>query len=125
MLGQTIITGQETPAIARSIIDGSMSPYCPGLTLASCPSPSADSLRRAIIDRVNAGESRASIMTSLTAHYGDAIRAAPSTTGFGLVGWLMPFVLLVFGGLWMNRWIRRAARAGASNDPERQPVARG
>ncbi len=115
MQGPTIITGQETPAIARQIIDGSMSPYCPGLTLASCPSPSADSLRRAIIDRVKAGESRSSIMSSLTAHYGDAIRSAPDTTGFGLVGWLMPFVLLAAGGLWMHRWIRRAAHAGVTN----------
>lgn len=118
MQGATIVRGQETPAIARQIIDGSMSPYCPGLTLASCPSPSADSLRRAIIDRVNAGESRASIMTSLTAHYGDAIRSAPDTTGFGLVGWLMPFVLLIAGGLWMNRWIRRVT---SSPTPERVP----
>ena len=32
-----------------------------------------------------------------------------------LVGWLMPFVLLAAGGLWMHRWIRRAAHAGVTN----------
>lgn len=98
---------EETPRIARSIIDGSMSPYCPGLTLAACPSPTADSLRQAIIGRVRAGESQASIERGLEAVYGTAIRATPDARGFGVLGWAVPWVAFALGALWVTRVLTR------------------
>lgn len=110
----TYVEGTETPRLAREIIDGSMSPYCPGLTLAACPSPSADSLRQVIILRVQQGESRARIVADLEAHYGDAIRAAPAPSGFGLVGWAGPAVVFGIGALIVGRWLRRATRTASA-----------
>ncbi len=109
----TFVNGVETPQVAREIIDGSMSPYCPGLTLSACPSPSADSLRQAIIVRVQQGESRARIVADLEAHYGDAIRAAPAPSGFGLVGWSVPAIAFAIGALVLMRWLRRATRTAS------------
>jgi cytochrome c-type biogenesis protein CcmH/NrfF len=108
------VAARETPALAREIIDGSMSPYCPGLTLAACPSPSADSLRLAIIARVNQGESKAHLMADLEQSYGAAIRATPSTTGFGLVGWAVPGVAFLIAALVVYRWLRRATISTSS-----------
>lgn len=104
----SVITVRETPPIARAIIDGSMSPFCPGLTLAACPSPTADSLRRAIIARVESGETREHLVADLEATYGDEIRAAPQATGFGLVGWAVPALALLVAGISVFRWMRRA-----------------
>ncbi len=102
------VNALETPPLAREIIDGSMSPYCPGLTLAACPSPSADSLRQAIIARVNRGETREHLLADLEHSYGAAIRASPSTTGFGLVGWAVPGIAFLIAAFVVYRWLRRA-----------------
>ena len=85
----------EANRTAREVINRTMSPFCPGLLLANCTSLSADSLRRAILARAEAGESRKSIEGDLIATYGESVRAAPEARGFGLVAWLMPAVLLV------------------------------
>jgi cytochrome c-type biogenesis protein CcmH/NrfF len=106
--GPAAATAIETPRLAREIIDGSMSPYCPGLTLAACPSPSADSLRQAIIARVNQGETKAHLLADLERSYGTAIRATPSATGFGLVGWAVPAVAFLVAAALVFRWLRRA-----------------
>lgn len=100
----------EIPSVARGIIDHAMSPFCPGLTLAACPSPSADSLRRDITARVRAGESKASIENSLRTDFGTAISGAPEFSGTGLIAWLAPGLLVVVGGLLLTVWLRRRMR---------------
>ena len=52
---QTITSGVAIPRAAREVIDGTLSPFCPGVILASCPSDQADSLRRAIVARAASG----------------------------------------------------------------------
>lgn len=105
----------EVPRAAREVYDGTMSPFCPGLLLANCPSPQADSLRRAIAARAAAGESRAHIEADLLATYGEVVRAAPPRRGFGLVAWLAPAALLAAAGAWVTHWSRRSA--GRGTDP--------
>lgn len=110
--------GMETPAEARSIISNSMSPFCPGLTLQACPSPSADSLRHVIIARVRNGDSRDVIMRDLYADFGEAIRAAPPTVGLGLVAWVVPGLVIAVAGLTLTYWLRsRRRRTGALPSP--------
>lgn len=110
--------GSETPAEARSIINASMSPFCPGLTLQACPSPSADSLRHVIIARVRNGDSRDVIMKDLYADFGEAIRGAPPTVGLGLVAWIMPGFVIVIAALVLTFWLRsRGRRSGALPAP--------
>jgi cytochrome c-type biogenesis protein CcmH len=100
----------ELPPVARQVYDGVMSPFCPGLLLANCPSPQADSLRRAVARRAAAGESRAHLIADLVATYGDGIRAAPASRGFGLVAWLAPALVLVGGAAGVARWLTRTVR---------------
>lgn len=111
---QTPEARTEVPRAAREVYDGTMSPFCPELLLANCPSPQADSLRRAIAARAAAGESRAHIEADLLATYGDVVRAAPPGRGFGLVAWLAPAALLAAAGGWVTHWSRRSAGRGAS-----------
>jgi cytochrome c-type biogenesis protein CcmH len=74
-----------------------MSPFCPGLTLAACPSPAALELRNEVRDRFAAGESRESITQDLLGRYGLEIQGTPPASGLGLVVWLLP--LFVAGTL--------------------------
>lgn len=104
---QDSIVGVALPGPLGALYRDVMSPYCPGLTLASCPSPQADSLRKAIAVRFNEGESTDSIMTSLVAHYGPSVRGTPTLEGFGSAAFIAPILVLVGGGLVIMRWLRR------------------
>jgi cytochrome c-type biogenesis protein CcmH/NrfF len=117
-----IIDAKETPPLARSIINETLSPFCPGLILAACPSPQADSLRKVIVLRVSNGDSRERIEADLARSFGDQLRAAPKAAGFGLVAWLAPSTLLLVGGIGIFFWLRGAkapptASASASPRP--------
>lgn len=79
------------------ISDALMSPFCPGLTLTNCPSPSADSLRRVIHDRLAAGESSDKVVASLVADFGEGLLGAPPAQGFSRVLWLAPAFGLLLG----------------------------
>jgi cytochrome c-type biogenesis protein CcmH/NrfF len=70
-----------------------MSPYCPGRTLADCPSPNAAVLREQIRDFMARGLDEASIMERLSARYGDAIVGVPRSA----TGWILPAALLIAG----------------------------
>ena len=100
----------EVPTAARQVYEGTMSPFCPGLLLANCPSPQADSLRRALAARAAAGASRAELEADLIATYGDQVRAAPARRGVGLVAWATPALLLAAGAAWLTRRLARAHR---------------
>jgi cytochrome c-type biogenesis protein CcmH/NrfF len=67
-----------------------MSPFCPGLTLAACPSPNAQTVRAEIAERFRQGESREAIVADLIARYGEGVQASPSASGVGLIAWLLP-----------------------------------
>lgn len=97
--------GEVNPEAAR-LIDQVMSPFCPGLVLTNCPSLSADSLRRAIRARFDAGATRQQVLAELEAAYGDAVRAAPAQSGFGLLAWVVPGALILLGGFALAAYIR-------------------
>lgn len=105
-----LVSGTETPAVARAIITTAMSPYCPGLTLEVCPSPQADSLRKVIIARVQRGDTRAMIEADLERDFGAEIRSMPKTEGFGLVGWAVPGLVVLVGAFFVTRWLRGQVR---------------
>ena len=67
-----------------------MSPYCPGMTLATCPSPGAAELRREIAARLGAGEREGAIVDSLASRFGESLRGSPPPAGAGLALWVVP-----------------------------------
>jgi cytochrome c-type biogenesis protein CcmH/NrfF len=62
---------------ATQLLGTVMSPFCPGLTLANCPSVYAETLRVSVRARLDAGEAPDSIVESLVAPFGEGIRGAP------------------------------------------------
>lgn len=99
---------------AEKIFRSVMSPYCPGLLLADCPSPAAFELRADIRRRLDAGESAADIEQDLYRRFGDSIRAAPAPTGWGAVLWTAPVALAASLGLLI--WL--LARSRSISEPD-------
>jgi cytochrome c-type biogenesis protein CcmH/NrfF len=103
-----VSVAREASAIAHSL----MSPFCPGMTLAACPSPNAATVRLEITDRLRRGDTRAAIVADLEARFGEAVASAPRATGVGLLFWVAPAFL---GGALLLA-IAAAYRGGVPED---------
>ena len=96
-----------------------------GSTIASCNMlycHYGEPVRAEIREGLLAGLAPDVIIDQLATKYGDIILGAPSTEGFGAVGWAMPFVVILLGLLlapimirrWRNNSLAEAALAPAS-----------
>ena len=81
-----------------------MSPYCPGRTLADCPSPDAGAVRDEIRAALRAGESVDSIRARIESRFGAQVIGVPTT----LLGWMIPVVVLAAGAIALVLALRRA-----------------
>jgi cytochrome c-type biogenesis protein CcmH/NrfF len=97
-----------------------MSPFCPGLTLATCPSEGADSLRNDIRQRLDRGESPSTIRAAYASAWGENILGAPPLRRWGAVLWLAPAAAALLGAAVLGSWLRsqcRRARGVARGEP--------
>jgi cytochrome c-type biogenesis protein CcmH/NrfF len=103
------VAAQDDPevTVARTAHELSrelMSPYCPGRTLADCPSPDAGTVREEIRAALRAGEPLASIRARIEARFGAAVVGVPTTP----IGWLIPILFLAAGAIVLVLVLRRA-----------------
>jgi cytochrome c-type biogenesis protein CcmH len=115
---QSSVDAAAAEAEAQALFREVMSPFCPGLTLADCPSPNAFTLRDEIEARLKQGESRDAIVDELVAKYGTPILADPSETPIGSVVWGVPIALSALAALGLAWFLRRATRP-----PAEEPLA--
>jgi len=113
LLAAAAPAGAEAEPWAYQVWRESMSPYCPGRTLADCPSPQADTLRLWIQLQEVAGRSREDVEAELVERYGDAILAAPRARGLGLAAYALPGVAFVAGGVLLFVFLRRSVGSPA------------
>jgi cytochrome c-type biogenesis protein CcmH len=104
--GDTVVRGPDDTE-AQRIFTSLMSPFCPGLTVAACPSPGAEQMRQQVRARLARGESRAAIVDALVAVYGEELLGAPPAKRWGLALWIPPAVILLAGGTLLTVWLRR------------------
>ena len=85
-----------------------------GLTVANCNHPNCSSsvpMREQIDAMLAKRMGRAEIVAYFRKQYGEKILSAPTTQGFNLLAWIMPFVALLLGGglvvMMMGRWRSR------------------
>lgn len=57
----------------------------------------SDRMRSELMAAVNNGDSDTGIFQAFMQKYGTAVIAAPTTTGFNRVAWIMPYLMLAFG----------------------------
>ena len=97
-----------------------------GLTVANCNHPQCEfsvPTRSSIEGMIDRGMSRAAILASFRAKYGEKILSAPTTEGFNLMAWLMPFgVVLAGGALIFGAFGRWRSRPPGAPPPTVQPA---
>lgn len=100
-------------------------PLCSGLTVDVCELEVCADMRETIAEKLAAGESSEQIQAYFVEQYGQKVLAKPTTSGFHLTAWLMPFafLLLALAAVWA--WLRgrqppapvaSAVRSGAAYD---------
>jgi len=77
-----------------------MSPFCPGRTLASCPSPQAAELVQWIVLQEASGATKEEVIEQLIARHGEEILGAPPAEGITLWAYVFPvFGILAGAGI--------------------------
>lgn len=107
---------QEGPSFQE--LEESLTCQCGcGLTVHSCnhlQCPSALPLRREIREQMALGSDKQTILAHFASKYGEKILSSPTTTGFNLTAWIMPFAVLLVGSgivmLTLMRWRRGRRR---------------
>lgn len=100
----------EAEQILQELSNDLMSPYCPGRTIASCPSKNARQLEDHILAEAHAGKSREQIEEQLVERFGSDIigyKPPPILIYGTIAGGTLALGLLLFAG---RRWVRGAMR---------------
>jgi cytochrome c-type biogenesis protein CcmH len=100
-----------------------MSPYCPGRTLAECPSDKADTLRMWLHVQEASGRSQAEVTAELVERFGEQVLSAPRPEGFGLAAYFVPVLAFLAGGCLVWHFLRKQTReAAAAPRPAQAPA---
>jgi cytochrome c-type biogenesis protein CcmH len=100
---------------------------CQGESVADSPSTWAANVRAVIRAKLKHGESEQQVIQDMVNSYGERAREVPPLSGFTLIIWLGPVVMLlaglfVVGGV-ARQWRAAAALANDAPDPELEGVS--
>ncbi len=113
MLGCTAVPTEEVPTESRqvqTIVRNTASPFCPGKTLDSCPSPKAAEWRQDVHEWVAEGVPETEIRDRLQARVPGFDLSIPPVKW----GWVIPLLALALSTLWFLVMARRFRRRGGS-----------
>jgi cytochrome c-type biogenesis protein CcmH len=99
-------------------------PICNGESVADSPSALAGQMRTVIRQQLQSGASEQQVISYFVARYGEGIRQDPPKSGFTLLMWLGPVVMLLAGIFVVTQVARRwwtLAPAMDAADPEADP----
>lgn len=113
---------QAVDTKASELYDEVMSPFCPGRTLANCPSPQAAQLREQIKQLLAAGSTDEQIKEELYEAYGEVVLGAPRKEGFGLLAYILPALFILLGAVVLAYWITSMKRAPAARTVVEDPL---
>jgi len=68
---------------------------CPGLAVAECSCGTADGIRERIAGQLDSGLTTEQVVAAWLDERGEQILAVPTREGFNMVGWVMPFVVMI------------------------------
>jgi cytochrome c-type biogenesis protein CcmH/NrfF len=111
------------PHTSLSFLEGQvMCPTC-HTTLDMSDSPAARQIEAFITQKIDACWTAQRIETALVAHYGQAILAEPSHSGFDLLAWWLPIAGVLGGALVLAFGVWRWSRGRDDEPPSAEPSA--
>ena len=95
---------------------------CNNLTLGTCSCGFADEQRAEMQRLFDEGRSDAEVLAWFVTEWGEQIRSKPTTRGFNLLAWVLPFAGLLGGSLLLLVILRRWKGAPAAPAPPAAPA---
>ena len=95
---------------ATQISNELLCPVCRGQTVAESNSDLAKDFRQIIKTKLQEGQSREEILNYFISRYGDTVLASPPAKGFRLVIWILPVAVLLFGLIFLLRFLRMKSK---------------
>jgi cytochrome c-type biogenesis protein CcmH len=89
-------------------------PVCQGLSIQDSPSELAQSMRAVVRDQLAAGKTPDEVKAYFISKYGEWILLAPKPSGFNLVAYAVPVLVVLVGGAMIFLAVRRWT--GATED---------
>ena len=94
-------------------------PVCQGNSIQDSPSELAQQMRDLIRDQLRAGKTPDEVRAYFVDKYGEWILLTPKATGFNLVVYLVPLLVILGGGAIVWRTVRRFTATPADGTPGR------
>ncbi len=117
------VTLNDVNEVARDL----WCPLCSGVRLDACELKACDQMKDVIAIKLAEGEDAESIKDYFIEQYGPQVLGEPPREGFNWLAWILPFVALALGGvfLWRQtaRMMRPAADASAADQGPSPPGA--
>lgn len=108
-------------ARTRQVASELRCPVCQGNSLQDSPSELAQEMKGVVRDQLASGKTPEEVKQYFIDKYGEWILLEPRASGFNLVVYLLPLVMVVVGGLVIWRAVKKwtAAPAGAEEGEQR------
>ena len=98
---------------------------CSDLTVRACSCGTAAEIKQDIAQRMASGQTADEVEAAYVKKFGAQIRSAPTTSGFDLVAWVTPFLVILAGSGFIVHLTRRWRGRPADPAPHGQPAAPG
>ncbi len=93
-------------------------PLCSGVRLDSCELKACEQMREMIQIKLAEGQSTDEIKAYFVEQYGPQVLGEPPRKGFNLLAWILPFVAVIGGAIFVLFRIRRMIRAEPATVPD-------
>lgn len=110
------VTSDQVNAVARDL----WCPLCSGVRLDACELQACTQMRQEIALKLDAGQDAASIKQDFLDQYGPQVLGEPPRSGFNWLAWILPFVGLLGGAIFLLLRGRRLLFSPAPANPERR-----
>lgn len=91
---------------------------CQGLSIQDSPSTLAQEMRDVVRERLAAGESPAQVKAYFVANYGEWVLLEPAPSGFNLLVYVLPVLMLIGGAAFVFVTARRMTRGSGTGITE-------
>lgn len=120
-----IVVGAASTVSMQEVSEGLTCQCGCGLTVANCNHPNCEfsvPAREQIDGMLKRGMSGPQVIAFFRGKYGEKILSAPTTEGFNLVAWIMPFAAILGGGaliaITFGRWRAKAPAPSRGDAPD-------
>lgn len=129
-LGPALVAVRADDAPTQYQLETDLTCQCGcGLTVHSCNHLNCGSgipLKQEISEQIAGGKNRTEILSYFEQKYGEKILSSPTTRGFNIAAWTVPFVAIAIGGLILaivlTRWRRDTTERGGPTLAGPRPV---